>query len=248
MLQQDSQQFSDQTYFITGASSGIGFAVCNVLLDKGYRVIGLSRTKPKFESSSFYWLQHDLECFNVEEVVSYLQSTACNGISAAFLNAGVFNKYDIETLDLSLMRKIFQINFFANVELCKVIYPLLCRCSPATVIFNSSDQATKYKSGGLAYGASKAALTSLARGLAVEWAPHGVNVITLMPGGVDTELYNATKTGLTESEIIKSQQKYPIGRVATPEEVASVAVYHMLESNPAITGAEIRIDGGLGCL
>lgn len=164
-----------------------------------------------------------------------------------FLNAGIFEPSSFDEEGLPLFDKHLQINFRSNISLLKTLSPFLVR-DESSVLINTSDQAFRFKPRGIAYSCSKAALHALGRGLAVEWAPRGIRVNMLVPGGTDTPLYRQTKTGYPPESIIRSQKKYPIGRIATAKEVAQVAFFLLVNHNAALTGSDVRVDGALGCL
>jgi NAD(P)-dependent dehydrogenase (short-subunit alcohol dehydrogenase family) len=98
--------------------------------------------------------------------------------------------------------------------------------------------------GSLAYSASKAALASVNRTLAVEWARDGVSVVTVAPGYVLTEL-NAE--WLADEELrSKVERRIPTGRVGSAEEIGRFVAMLILDDVPFLTGETIYIDGGQG--
>ena len=110
-------------------------------------------------------------------------------------------------------------------------------------ILNITSQAAFHgsTSGHADYAASKAGLVTFTRSLAREVARHGINVNTMAPGIVETDLIKPA--------LEKNRQRYldriPLGRIATPEEVAAVAVFLVSEPASYITGATIDVSGGM---
>jgi len=91
-------------------------------------------------------------------------------------------------------------------------------------------------------GSSKAALESLARHLAVELAPRGIRVNILAPGTVETEVWKALPEG--DDRLAAAARQSPIGRLVTPEEVASAAQFLCSEAASGIVGQTLIVDGG----
>jgi len=87
------------------------------------------------------------------------------------------------------------------------------------------------------YSASKAGVIGLSRHLAVEWAPFGVRVNTLVPGGV--------RSGQDERFVARYSDRVPLGRMAEPEEMAGAVVFLASEAASYVTGQAIAVDGGL---
>jgi NAD(P)-dependent dehydrogenase (short-subunit alcohol dehydrogenase family) len=116
-----------------------------------------------------------------------------------------------------------------------------------SIVFNTSVNATLGMPGSSVYAASKAALLSLNRVLAVELAPRGIRVNAVSPGPVGTPLYD--KLGLTEEEVngfgTILGERILLKRFAKPEEIANVVRFLASDDASFITGTELTVDGGL---
>jgi NAD(P)-dependent dehydrogenase (short-subunit alcohol dehydrogenase family) len=110
------------------------------------------------------------------------------------------------------------------------------------IVFVGSVVGLSGQSGQANYAASKAGLVGLARALARELAPRGVTVNVVAPGPVDTDLFRLLPTDRREA-IARS---VPLGRFATPDEVAAAIGYLASDAAAYVTGAVLPVDGGLG--
>ena len=133
-----------------------------------------------------------------------------------------------------------QVNFWAFTRLCKSLMRSMIRARSGRIVAIGSVAALRGNPGNAAYAASKGALISYAKTLAVETGKRGVTVNVIAPGFVDTDMiapYAAYRD--------KMEGQIPAGRFARPEEVAGLAAFLMSEPAAYITGTVIPIDGGV---
>lgn len=110
------------------------------------------------------------------------------------------------------------------------------------IINNASINALVAVHGADAYTAAKGGLVALTRAMAVDWGPHGIRVVCICPGPIDTPM---NRPYLNDPERVRSmERRIPLGRVATPEEVADVAVFLAGPSAAYLNGTVIPVDGG----
>ncbi len=136
----------------------------------------------------------------------------------------------------------FALNVRAFFELVKILSPMFARGS--SILAVSSPGAMRAVRHYAVVGASKGALESLARHLAIDLAPRGIRVNILAPGAVATEAWKAIPSGDTVLE--EASRRSPIGRLVTAEEVASAAQFLCSGAASGINGQTIIIDGGAG--
>lgn len=133
-----------------------------------------------------------------------------------------------------------QVNFWAFTRLAKSLMRNMLRARAGRIVAIGSVAALRGNAGNAAYAASKGALISYAKTLAVETAKRGVTVNVIAPGFVDTAMmapYAAYRD--------KMEAQIPAGRFARPEEVAGLAAFLMSEPAAYISGTVLPIDGGL---
>lgn len=157
-------------------------------------------------------------------------------------SAGVIFPGALETCSLKDWRTSFDVNVDGALLLARACLPHL-RKSKAAAIVNISSLAggRGYPNGG-AYGPSKAALISLTRQMALEWAADGIRVNVVSPGTIDTPL---TRANMTPEGIAAREAKIPLGRLGAPGELADLVVFLASPAASFITAQEVNCDGGL---
>ena len=136
-----------------------------------------------------------------------------------------------------------QVNFWSLTRIAKAVMRGMIRARAGRIVAIGSVAALRGNPGNAAYAASKGALISYCRTLAVETAKRGVTVNTIAPGFVDTEMmapYAAYRADM--------EKQIPAGRFATPREIAGLVAFLMSEPAAYITGAVLPVDGGLGAM
>jgi len=156
---------------------------------------------------------------------------------AKFGAAGEVAEKDFDTqLDINVKGAFFTL---------QKTLPLLS--SGASVIFNASVVAHKGMAGTAAYTATKGAVLSMTRALAVELAPQGIRVNVISPGPIETPIYG--RLGMPPEAVegfAKSvQSQVPLGRFGGGDEIARTALYLASDDSTFVTGAELVVDGGL---
>ena len=157
-------------------------------------------------------------------------------------NAGVlFNSLFFMTSDKQL-KNLFQINFFSHVFLTQLITREMIKNKKGNVIFISSTSADGRDYGRFAYSSSKAAISSVTRVLASELGSYGIRVNSINPGLTDTDLM---RKNTLEKNIKIELSKTSLNRIASPNEIANVAVFLASDLSSYINGQNLRVDGGL---
>jgi NAD(P)-dependent dehydrogenase (short-subunit alcohol dehydrogenase family) len=234
----------DGTVLVTGASSGIGAAIAADLARRGFAVGCLSRRGTTPEGSGFVALAADV----TDEAAT---TAALDGLVASagplcgLVNtAGYHAPTPSAELTSAALREILETNFVAAVALCRAAYPHL-RANGGGLIVNIG---SFYERLGvpelLAYSASKAALGSLTRTLAVEWAADGIQVLDVAPGYVLTELNDEYFADPEQRSRV--ERRIPAGRIGEPEEIGRFVGSLFAEPVRFLTGATLYVDGAQG--
>jgi NAD(P)-dependent dehydrogenase (short-subunit alcohol dehydrogenase family) len=157
-----------------------------------------------------------------------------------------------EALDDAAWQRELDLNLLAAVRLDRALVPRMTR--GAIVHVTSIQARMPLWNSTLAYAAAKAALRTYSRGLANQLAPQGIRVNTVSPGGIQTpaadRLVDRLAAGLGGDEqaaresLMNALGGVPLGRFATPEEVAEVVAFLVSDRAAAVTGADYAVDGG----
>jgi len=243
-------QLKNKVAVITGGSSGIGLATAKRFveegayvyitgrrqseLDKARQVIGNNVTVVKGDVANLIDLDHLYQVVSADKAV----------VDIVFANAGFVEHKTIEQLTQEHYEKTFDINVRGVIFTVQKALPLMKR--GGCIILTSSIVADKGLPGHGAYGATKAALRSLAKTWTVELKDLGIRVNTLSPGATDTPIIDgqfSTKAQADEAREAFSG-KTPMGRIGRPEELAAAALFLASDSSSYITGIDLPVDGG----
>jgi len=241
----------DLVAFVAGGGSGIGEATARVMGANGARVVVADirpamaeRVAKDIEAEGGRALALGMDVSAQPDIDAALARTleAFGGLDILINCAGVIRPAALETLSLDEWRGSFLVNVDAALMLARSALPSLRQSSRAAIVNVASLAGTcGYPNGG-AYGPSKAALISLTRQMAVEWAPHGVRVNVVNPGTIDTPL---SRDNMTPQSIADREARIPLGRLAHPGEVADLIAFLASPAASFITAQDIHCDGGL---
>jgi NAD(P)-dependent dehydrogenase (short-subunit alcohol dehydrogenase family) len=237
---------------ITGGSSGIGLETARRFVAEGARVAITARSQEGLDSArrelgdSVLCVQSDAADASGQKQVAGRIREAFGALDILFVNAGVAELRPVDRWDETAYDHTFSINVRGPFFLIQALLPLFA--NPASIILNASINAHIGMPNTSVYGASKAALLSLARTLSGELIARGIRVNAISPGPIATPLYG--KLGLsasdlqTTAEAIRSQ--VPAGRFGTPGEIASAVVFLASDESAFTVGSDLIVDGGLG--
>ena len=154
--------------------------------------------------------------------------------------AGITHNALFHMTSMSDFHRVFQIDFFAQMQITQFISKLMVRNKSGSIIFVASDAAITGNAGQIAYSAAKGAIISATKTLSAELADQGIRVNAVSPGVIDTAMTQA----LTDEQRDKLLYTADIKRLGEPEEVAKTIVYLASDYASYVTGQVIRINGG----
>ena len=234
-----------KTILVTGASSGIGQATAVECAQMGAEVVITGRDTERLQATADLvgtpkaLIAADLTNLeDVERLVATLPpldgAVLCAGNSTTLpLQFGSREKFD----------EMFNVNFFAPVELLRLMYKKKVLQKGASVVLIASIGGThSFMPGNGVYGASKAALNSLMKYAAREYASRKIRVNSICPGMVDTPLIH--RGTITEEQLAEDAKRYPLGRYGKPDDIANGVVYLLSDASSWLTGHDLVIDGG----
>ena len=243
----------NKSVLITGASGGIGEALCREFAKNGYDVAIHYNTS---EDSALN-LQQELESqYKVKAVpikadlrnsddVKALAQTALDTlgkIDVLVNNAGVAYMTVFQCADEGKVKDLFDINLMSAMSLTKELLPSMIRNLWGRIINISSMWGIAGASCEVHYSATKSALIGFTKALAKEVGPSGITVNCIAPGYIDTKM-NSTIDEDSVNEIVEAT---PVGRKGRAEDVSPLAVFLCDDKAEFITGQVISVDGGYG--
>jgi 3-oxoacyl-[acyl-carrier protein] reductase len=221
-----------QRAIVTGSSSGIGLAIAEHLLHRGWSVTGFDIAPARLVHPTFKAVEIDL-CDNAatERVSRDADATAL--IHAA----GVLRAAPHGSLQAADGQLMWQLHVNALTSIANLVVPTMVAAGSGRVVIIGSRVADGF-AGRSQYAATKAAIVALARSWAVEVVASGITVNVISPA--------ATQTAMLDDPGRKgsSPRIPPIGRLIQPAEIASLAAYLLSPAAAAITGQELQICGG----
>ncbi|TFI57717.1 SDR family oxidoreductase [Sphingomonas parva] len=238
---------------ITGAASGIGAATATALAGAGARkLILVDRDEDRLRDFAF-----TLPCERqliVGDVCdeSLWAAADLTGLTHAVVNAGIAAGGMIDALSFAEWRRVMSVNLDGAFLTLQAAMRAM-RGSKGAIVLTASAAGIKAEPGIAAYGASKAAVIQLARIAAKEGATAGIRVNCVAPGGVATPIWSDAPFF---QDLVRSQgseeaafaalgsQATPLGRLATPEEIAAQIVFLLSDEAAFTTGACLVSDGG----
>jgi NAD(P)-dependent dehydrogenase (short-subunit alcohol dehydrogenase family) len=248
------------TVIVTGATRGIGRATVDAILARGGKVVAIARNEEALaalEESAPNRIR--VVAVNLEEVASVPEAAqraieAFGSVDGLVNCAGIAIYEQIGAIGLEAIEAQLRVNLVAPLLLSQAVAEHL-RGRGGAIVNVSSTLSEHVAPSTAVYAATKAALNTLTKGLALELAPVGVRVNAVLPGGVETDMLRAPRLRpgeslgavdlerRVESQLAELGAIHPLGRLGKPEEVAAVIISVLDQAWQ--TGSLVTIDGGL---
>lgn len=254
-------QTSKKVVIVSGGAHGIGEAAVHAFAREGYRVAVADLDRKAGEqlaegrnglAGRVVFIPADVS--RSEGAWDVVQRTvaAFGGVDILFNNAGIQPQESyktVEDLDEAVWDRVMDVNVKSCFLLCKYAIPEMRKRGGGVIINNASAQGLQSQKLVPAYAASKGAMLSLTRNLALDYAEEHIRVVAICPGSVDTPMLRATAAMAMpqdpERALAEWAQKHPLRRIARPEELAEVVLFLASDKASFITGEYVCVDGGL---
>ena len=241
-----------KTALITGASRGIGAACAVLLAEHGAHVVITSRKQENLRQTTARILAAGGQVTPIEshagdtDATDRLLAAMEEGPGAAdiLLSNAAANPYFGPMLDveMSAVDKVIEVNLRGSFYLAREVARKMQRKGGGNIVLVSSVNGVRAGHWQGIYSISKAALISMAKAMAREYAVDGIRVNAVLPGLTDTRFASA----LTQDEKILQSflRQVPMNRIAQPEEIASAVLYLVSPASSYVTGVCLPVDGG----
>jgi len=235
-----------KTILVTGASAGIGSAVAKLCSDLGAKVCITGRNMDRLMEVSKQ-LNIESELFQADltlekELDDLVKALPC--IDGWVHCAGIIEPFPIKFIQSKHIKSMFTINFDSACLLTSKLMQLKKINPGASFVFISSISAQHPYKGGSLYAASKAALESFSRSIALEFSSKGVRSNCISAALVETEMFEKTKNALSETELLGILSSYPLG-IGKPMDVAHASAFLLSNQSSWMSGTTMTLDGGL---
>ena len=243
---------TDRVALVTGGSRGIGKAVVELLASFGAHVV-VNYVKDEQSAADTVSIARTIgvkalaiqaDVSRVDEGERLLQQAFehFNRIDFLICNAGIWEGGPVESISEELWDKTLDINLKGTWSVCRAAVPLMKKQRFGRIVIVSSTAGQRGEANVSNYAASKGGQISFTKSLAPELAAFGINVNCVAPGWVETDM---TADDLADAATLDSITKaIPLGRAATPEEIAGPIVFLCTEWANHITGEVLNVNGG----
>lgn len=177
---------------ITGASSGIGRAVCEKLLTAGHHVVGIARDFSKFPCDHQNFTTHSIDLADLTQLPKHLKNLIATypDLDTLILNAGRGHFGDLEQFSYEQIRALTDLNFTSHAFITRAFLPQLKKNGHGHLIFTGSEAALTGTQKGSLYCAAKFALRGFAQAIRAETARNGIRVTLVNPGMVQSPFFD----------------------------------------------------------
>ncbi len=247
---------------ITGGAQGLGAATARRLASEGARVTVTDLNLPGAQAvaaeidaqhgaGTAFAFQHDVASEEQWEAVLAQAVEAMGGLSVLVNNAGISLGGDIEHLALEDWRKVMAVNVDSVFLGAKHGLKHLRQNQPGSIVNISSIAGLIAGHNTPAYNASKAAVWLLSKNIALHCAKQGLDIRSnsIHPTFIDTPILDRLRQRFGREEAhAKLARQVPLGRIGEPDDIANAVLYLASDESRFMTGAELKLDGGISAM
>ena len=247
------RRLEDKIALVTGGGAGIGRAIAETFAHEGAVVAVADRDRKAAQEVADAIVKangaassYDVDVTDTTQVKALMSEIGAKHgrLDVLVNNAGVGGRSDFRHLSDEAWNRVWKTNLEGTVRCAREAFDLLKASGNASVINLSSVMATKHTRQTAVYSATKGAVSALTRSLAVEYAPYGIRVNTLVPGYVETALVGRFISNPMIAKALLTQT--PLRRFGTPQDIANAALFLASDEASYVTGAALNVDGGMG--
>lgn len=238
---------NDKTILVCGATSGIGQATTELAASMGAKLYLTGRRIPELDQLGKKIGQNCLDTITADLTDTGEIKNLCSAIGnidGLVYSPGILEFIPIKYLHRDNYQKVFNINYFAAVELSHHLVKSRLLKNEASLVFISSIASQFPFFGGSAYGGSKAALENFSHTLAMELKGKRIRSNCLLPASIKTNMHDQVDEKLIPRVSEEYETKYALG-FGTPSDVAHGATFLLSDAARWITGQKLILDGGL---
>jgi NAD(P)-dependent dehydrogenase (short-subunit alcohol dehydrogenase family) len=246
MMNYNPFSLKGKTILVTGASSGIGSTIAMECSKMGANVIVTGRNNERLQETFQQLFPNEghlckVADLSIKDELDALVDSLPN-LDGVVHCAAMLKKLPLKFINEKAWQETMETNLIAPAVLSQRLVKKNKINDSGSVVFISSIAASVASFGNISYMASKGAINSLSRGMALELAAKGIRVNTIQPALIKT---NLTDKALSEEDLNNYLAKFPLGRFGKPEEVAYGVIYLLSDASVWVTGTSITIDGGV---